>query len=166
MHSALLKLNELIFSPLNMVLSNLIKESESSSYEAHKFELVGKSIVFRIAKITPKKAGQFVTVWKRGENGLIEPFNHLDSVDLFIINTSTDNHFGQFVFPESVLCERNIVSYKDKTGKRAIRVYPSWEVNINSQAKRTQNWQLEYFLDLSPHTIIDYSKVKKLYGLI
>lgn len=41
MNLALLKLKELIFSPLNMIISNLIEESESSSYGAHKFELAG-----------------------------------------------------------------------------------------------------------------------------
>lgn len=165
MNLALLKLKELIFSPLNMIASNLIEESESSSYGAHKFELAGKSIIFRMAKITPKKAGQFVTLWKRGKNGSIEPFHHLDSADFFIINTHTDYHCGQFIFPKSILCERNIVSFKDKIGKRAIRVYPPWIININYQAKKTQKWQLDYFLDLSAHTIVDYSRAKKLYGL-
>ncbi len=31
----------------------------------------------------------------------------------------------------------------------ALRVYPSWVDNLNKSAKRTQTWQLQYFVDLS-----------------
>lgn len=31
----------------------------------------------------------------------------------------------------------------------AFRVYPSWENNLNQTATKTQEWQVQYFIDLS-----------------
>ncbi|MGC3124314.1 MepB family protein, partial [Enterococcus faecalis] len=33
----------------------------------------------------------------------------------------------------------------------AERFYPSWCQNLNKTAKKTQNWQLAYFTDLSKY---------------
>ena len=31
----------------------------------------------------------------------------------------------------------------------AMRIYPSWEYNLNQTAFKTQKWQLNYFIDLT-----------------
>jgi hypothetical protein len=142
-------------------ISNFKLSSESKAYGACQFELNGRSIISRNAKITPKKVGQFVTFWNRSKDGLIEPYNKLDHLDFYIVNVCAKNQFGQFVFPKSVLINKGIISSEEKEGKRAFRVYPSWEKNLNKQAERNQNWQLEYFYEINATTNIE--KVLELY---
>lgn len=104
-----------------------------------------KNIIYRIAKITPKKIGQFVLLYKRIGMSLIMPYDLSDQVDLFIVSVhSADNH-GQFIFPKEVLFQKGFVSKDGTGGKRAMRVYPPWDVAASPQAKKTQAWQLQYF---------------------
>lgn len=121
-------------------------------------------IVSRRARITPKKVGQFVTFWKRNDNGIIEPFKDSDLIDFFVVNVQSENNIGQFVFPKSVLIHQNIISTDKKEGKRAFRVYPDWDTPKNKQAERTQKWQLNYFYRIDES--IDFNKVKELYRLL
>ncbi|MBY5958169.1 MepB family protein [Membranicola marinus] len=102
-------------------------KTESKEYNACRIELNGLHVLSRNAKITPNKVGQFVTFWKRNGSGPIEPFNEKDRVDFFAVNVRTENEFGQFVFPKSVLIKRGILSTEKKEGKRAFRVYPNWD---------------------------------------
>ena len=162
-HQDLLASKELIYDKYNCECSNPIKEAESSEYGAYTFEIDALSVTFRVAKITPTKIGQFVTLWKRIGKGPIQPFDFTDPIDLFIISTRKDNRFGQFVFPKSVLCEQGIVSTNNKEGKRAIRVYPPWDVTLSKQAQKTQKWQLDYFLEISSEKPIDRELLNKLY---
>ena len=162
-HHDLLAVKELIYEKFNYECSIPIKEAESAEYGAYTFEIDTLSVTFRVAKITPTKIGQFVTLWKRIGTGPIQPFGHTDSIDLFIISTRKDNLFGQFVFPKSVLCEQGIVSTNSKDGKRAIRVYPPWDEALSKQAQKTQKWQLDYFLEISREKQIDIQLLKKLY---
>lgn len=69
----------------------------------------GLSIRFRVAKITLKKIGYFVSIWKRIGNRPIQPYDLLDSVDFFVICVRKNGRFGQFVFPKSVLYEKDII---------------------------------------------------------
>lgn len=164
-HQDLLDIKSLLYDPCRFTCSRPVMESESIDYGAYKFRLNGFSILFRIAKITPTKVGQFVTLWKRTGNGPIQPYDYSNPIDLFIISTRKDNHFGQFVFPKSVLCEQGVLSVKGKDGKRAIRVYPSWDETLNQQAKKTQQWQMKYFLEMPQNREIDFARVKLLYSL-
>lgn len=159
----LIATKELIYDKFNYECSIPIKEAESSEYGAYTFEIDTLSVTFRVAKITPTKIGQFVTLWKRIGKGPIQPFDFTDSIDLFIISTRKDNRFGQFVFPKGVLCEQGIVSNNTKEGKRAIRVYPPWDETLSKQAQKTQKWQLDYFLEISNEKPIDLELLKKLY---
>jgi hypothetical protein len=155
--------NELLYNKCGFELSNIEIENESSEYCAHRFEINNKKILFRQAKITPTKTGQFVTLWKRNiEKNVIEPFEISDDIDLFVVNVKSENQFGQFVFPKSILIEKGIVTDK-KEGKRAIRVYPIWDIAENSQARKTQKWQLDYFLEIPMDGSLDINRVKWLY---
>jgi hypothetical protein len=131
----------------NLKISQPTVELESTEYGACRFLLNDSNVLFRTAKITPTKTGQFVTLWKRINQGPIQPFDNNDLIDLFIISVRTENHFGLFIFPKSILITKEIVSDK-KEGKRAIRVYPSWDITNNKQAQKTQKWQLDYFLEI------------------
>jgi hypothetical protein len=166
MNDIVSRTKELLFEKCEFQISNIVIEKESSEYCAHRFEINGLKIVFRQAKITPTKTGQFVTLWKRKtEKSPIEPFEIADEVAFFVINVKTDLRFGQFVFPKLVLVEKGIVSDK-KEGKRAIRVYPPWNLTESKQAQRTQKWQLDYFLEIPINTNLDLNRAKLLYSEI
>ena len=164
-HNDLLFIQMLVFDACKFKYSLAIAEFESAEYGACSFELNNLSVRFRVSKITPTKIGQFVTLWKRIGKGSIEPFDSKDVLDLVIISARHETNFGHFIFPKSVLLEKRILSLNGKGGKRAIRVYPPWDSAINKQAQKTQNWQLNYFLDLSDEKEINFDRVKILYGI-
>lgn len=137
--------NTLVFIELGLEIKSIHLEHESAEYNACQLLLNDKKVLFRTAKTTPTKIGQFVTLWKRTPKGPIAPFAIEDNFDLVIVNTKTENHFGQFVFPKTILIEKGVFSTDLKEGKRAIRVYPPWNKTTSKQAQKTQQWQLEYF---------------------
>ena len=96
MHNDLLAVRELVYNKCGYASTYPVMEPESAAYGACIFSLNGLSVRFRVAKITPTKTGQFVTIWKRHSNGPIQPFDISDAVDLFIISTHKGNHFGQY----------------------------------------------------------------------
>jgi len=162
-HPDLLAAQRLMYEPAGLSCGNFVKEAESEEYGAFSFEMGHRSIKFRVAKITPTKIGQFVTLWKRTGNGPIQPYDSSDPIDFFVVSVRNANRFGQFVFPKSVLCEQGVVSKEGKGGKRAIRVYPAWDITDSRQAKKTQEWQLKYFFEIKPNVAIDATSVQKLF---
>ncbi|MES2576127.1 MAG: MepB family protein [Bacteroidota bacterium] len=162
----LIETKELVFDKCGFDLRNLEIEKESTEYCACKFDLDTIKILFRLAKITPTKIGQFVTFWKRSENGPIEPYAVSDEIDFFIINTKSNDKFGQFIFPKSVLCQQGIISTNLKEGKRGIRVYPPWDLTVSKQAQKNQKWQLEYFLEIPLNKSVNLDRAKQLYAII
>jgi hypothetical protein len=95
MNQTLTEIKELLFNKCGFEILNIKAEKESLEYCAHRLEINNKKIVFRQAKITPTKTGQFVTLWKRKTNkSLIEPFEINDELDLFVINVKTGTSFG------------------------------------------------------------------------
>lgn len=160
--SELEKINELVFKPCNFNLENIKPESESQEYSAHHFQLNKQHIIFRVAKITPTKTGQFVSIWKRNEQGITAPFDIKDDFDFMMIATKTPTHFGFFIFPKKILHEHRILSDETRDGKRGIRIYPNWDETTNKQAQKTQLWQSQFFLDLSTLEQIDLNRAKDL----
>lgn len=158
--TVLLATKTFVFDPCRFELTNPVLEKESKDYGAYQFELNGLKTLFRVAKTTPTKVGQFVTVWKRITKGPIQPFDLSDDIDLFIINTQNEDHFGQFVFPKSVLIQQGILTTDLKEGKRAIRVYPPWDITTNKQSQKTQKWQLDYFLEIPQNSISDHNQIQ------
>jgi hypothetical protein len=120
----------------------------NTDYGACNFELDGKVIEFRVSKVTPKKVGQFVAIWRRNKQGLTQPFEEMDKIDFIVISSRSGDNFGQFIFPKTVLIEKGIITNNKKEGKRGIRVYPPWDKAINKQAKETQSWQIKYFFNI------------------
>ncbi|WP_020531522.1 MepB family protein [Flexithrix dorotheae] len=140
-------IKERLFKQYPQSVQNLIIEQESREYEALNFELKGFKILYRKAKITPTKAGQFVTLWKRTENGPIAPYHLNEHFDFVIIATRKNDSHGLFLFPKSILVKQGIISTPAKEGKRGFRVYPPWDITTNKQAQKTQEWQLQHFVD-------------------
>ncbi len=145
-HSDLLVAQKLAYEPSGLSCRNIIQETESQDYGACVFELNNKTVKFRVAKTTPTKTGQFVTVWKRIGSGPIMPFDLADPIDFFVISVRNGEKIGQFVFPKNILSQKGILSKDGKGGKRAIRVYAPWDAANSEQAKRTQAWQHPFFL--------------------
>jgi hypothetical protein len=150
---------KVIFDTCKFECSSPELETESAEYGACKFKLNNFDIIFRVAKITPAKVGQFVTVWKRLGKGAIQPFDVSDPFDFFIIATRQDDHFGQFVFSKALLYEHDVISENGQGGKRGIRVYPAWDKTTNKQAHKTQKWQLDHFIDVSKNQPDDNSNM-------
>lgn len=153
----------LVYEPCQLVCKNLKREAESQEYDALTFEMNNIRIKFRVGKITSTKVGQFVTLWKRIGDGVILPHDLDDPVDLFIISVRRGEKFGQFVFPKTVLVEKGILSKEGKGGKRAMRIYPPWDVTNNRQANKTQIWQLRYFFEIPTMGTINIDHVQKLF---
>jgi hypothetical protein len=162
-HNDFFETKALVYNPCGFECSYPVAEAESAEYGACSFTLNGLPVKFRVAKTTPIKVGQFVTLWKRNGAGPIEPFNTLDEIHFFVISTRTDTNFGHFVFPKAVLLSKGIISGNGKEGKRAIRVYPPWDIATSSQAKKTQQWQSAFFLQIYGAVLVDTTRVQQLY---
>ncbi|HSY60750.1 MAG TPA: MepB family protein [Cytophaga sp.] len=163
LHSDLQLAKELVYNPCGFEFRNFKLHTESAEYAACSFELNENNIEHRCSKITPTKIGQFVTIWKRNTEGTTVPFDISDGIDFIIITTKSENNIGQFIFPVSILADKNIISRNGKSGKRGIRVYPPWDVPTSKQALATQGWQLLFFIYVQKDTLknIDVSKFIK-----
>lgn len=161
-HSDLKVVKELVYDKCDFDLTNLKKNIESKEYGACTYELNGKTINHRKSKITPTKSGQFVTIWKRNNDGITKPFDNSDNFYFVIITARNDDSFGLFIFPKSVLADKGIITRNGKEGKRGIRVYPPWDTTTNKQAIKTQTWQIKYFLTIKNDNTIDLDLAKKL----
>ncbi|CAM2750917.1 MepB family protein [Janthinobacterium lividum] len=139
-----------------------VPEAESADYGACRADLHGKRLVLRVAKTTPTKTGQFVTVWKRPHpEADIAPLDEADPVDVVIIAVADDDgaRHGFFIFPRSVLLERGVMSRAGQGGKRALRVYPPWCAPESIQALRTQRWQAGCFVAAG-----DQQRLEQMFG--
>ncbi|MFN7093990.1 MAG: MepB family protein, partial [Burkholderiales bacterium] len=63
------------------------------------------------------------------------------------------------------LYKYGIISKNAQGGKRAIRVYPPWDKPTNPQAKRTQAWQSQFFLEVFKDRVIDHNRTRLLYNI-
>ncbi|WP_286966649.1 MepB family protein [Flavobacterium sp. UBA4854] len=160
----LLLSKEIVYDQADLLLASLQKESESDEYKAHRFLINNKKICYREAKVTPTKTGQFVTLWKRNQTGIIEPFAYSDDIDFVIITVRKDQNWGQFIFPKKIALEKGIFSTQNKQGIRATRVYPPWDETTSKQAQKTQKWQLDYFFLFTNPDDIDLNEIRKIFA--
>lgn len=160
MDKLLLQIEKNIYTPNALLITNYELAQEGNPYAACEFNLNAKHVIYRNAKVTPTKTGQFVTFWKRNHLGVTVPYAEADKLDFLIITTKSKTNLGQFVFPKSVLINKGIISTDFKSGKRGFRLYPSWDTPTSKQALNTQQWQLKYFYTIEPS--IDISFVKSL----
>lgn len=158
------KIKETVYDCCSLKLTNYILNKESKDYFACSYLLNEKRVISRTAKITPKKNGQFVVLWKRIDNRSIMPYHCFDVIDFVIVNVKDENYFGQFIFPKAELVNQAVFSTDLKEGKRAIRVYPPWVEVTSKQAIKTQLWQLKYFLHLANEKLLDLNRARILYA--
>ncbi|MFK7641283.1 MepB family protein [Neisseria oralis] len=153
---------EQFLKPLGKTAVNIEREKESAEYGAVRFEMDGQTCLYRQAKHTPKKVGQFVALWKRpAMSGEIAPFDYDDGIDKVIILAEEHPRFGVFVFPCRLLVEKDIFSEKSIGGKRAFRVYAPWVMPSAAQAKLAKIWQCDHFVELTDTTqgLVQLAKV-------
>ena len=107
-----------VYTPAGMQLTGLaLREAESAEYGASRFGLDGQTIVFRVAKTTPTKIGQFVTIWKRPTSGsIIAPLDIDDGVAFVVVSVFDATHRGQFVFDHKILASKGIMPINGKGG--------------------------------------------------
>lgn len=138
-------LNAVLANTSNTPITEFESAMEKNEYAASKFVLGGKTILFRQAKITPKKIGLFVAIWKRNQLGITAPYDEGDKFDFMVIAVKEENLEGVFVFPKAALVALGIISTSKKEGKRGMRVYPQLESGMNKQALQTFAKQKVYF---------------------
>lgn len=147
------------------VTTQAVREEESAEYGACRLGLDGREVVFRVAKTTPTKIGQFVTLWKRPTPGAeIAPLDGEDGVAIVVVSVADATHRGQFVFPRKTLLDKGVMSRAQQGGKRAIRVYPPWSKPVVPEAIRTQKWQLQYFLSLPLEAGAGEARIRQLFA--
>jgi hypothetical protein len=135
------------------ITTNPLSELESAEYGACQFEIESKNIIFRVAKTTPTKIGQFVTLWKRpNSDSDIAPLDFEDHFKFIMIFVYNDLNSGVFLFNKNILTKKGVISLHNKGGKRAIRVYPPWCNPDSKQAISSQKWQCEYYISLDQTT--------------
>lgn len=142
-------------------------EAESTEYGACRVVLDGHTVAFRVAKTTPTKIGQFVTIWKRPTpDSEIAPLDITDDVQFVVISVADAIHRGQFIFNQKILLAKGVMSRNGTGGKRAIRVYPPWSNPTAKDAIRTQQWQTQHFLPLAADGTAESSElVRKLFQI-
>jgi len=156
------KIEKLLLKVDGQNISNFTIENECEEYFGFNFQIKNLNFKFRKSKITPKKVGQFVTLWKRNAEKQTEPFNENDNFDFYIFASEQDENFGFFMFSKKLLIEKNILSTKSKEGKRGFRLYPTWTKTENKQAEKTQSWQTKYFIDFKNKEQDNIEKLKSL----
>ncbi|MCL2586774.1 MAG: MepB family protein [Firmicutes bacterium] len=100
--------------------------------------------IFRKSKITPKKIGQFVTIYKR-TNGFNMPFDSTDNFDFIVIEVVEGDYRGRFKFGKEVLIKNGVITHGETRGKMGLRLYPPWIKPAAKQAINSQKWQLPHF---------------------
>jgi hypothetical protein len=159
---------------------------DNSKYDALAFSLNEHDIVYRKGKVTPDRPGAFLTVWQRPalstSNGN-KPIP-LRSHELDYLFVKVDRHSnvrddeesnnspqsGMFVFPVLLLIEKGIVSTEFNKGKTGFRVFPPWSQDrgtvatkvFSASGKKTQRWQLPYFLKVDKDGLIDACELNKI----
>jgi len=141
-----------VFEDSGLVLTRpAVREVESVDYGACRLEIDDRSIAFRVAKTTPTKVGQFVTIWTRADpESEIAPFDTTDSIRSIVIAAFDKDHRGLFIFNRQELVRRGIMSIEGRGGKRAIRVYAPWVQVGSKQAVQTKRWQVGSFVQIQP----------------
>lgn len=149
MTAMLASIEEKAFHPASLQITNQVKDAGSEDYDGLDLLCNGNvRIKYRKAKLTPKKVGNFVALWKRSTSGDTEPFALSDPFDFYMIAVHSESRSGFFMFPKQALADNGVLTDGAKEGKRGFRLYPDWEEAPNRQAMKTQQWQSAYFVDL------------------
>jgi len=125
------------------------REAESADYGACRLSVNHQTVVFRVARTTPTKVGQFVTLWQRpGGVNEIAPLDSEQGIAAVMVAVFDEENRGIFLFDGDILVKQGVFSRQGVGGKRALRVYAPWVTPLSRQALKTQQWQSRYFYPL------------------
>lgn len=155
-------ITEFFKNNFNLETSEIKQDLSCKDYFGCDFMLNSLKIKFRVAKITPKKTGQFVTLWKRNKENITEPYTINDSFDFTIIYVENDLNKGFFIFSKEKLQEKDLISSETSSGKRGFRIYPEWDFVESKQAMKTKDWQVKYFFNLQSPSKIDLERIQNI----
>ncbi|MBD3581151.1 MepB family protein [Flavobacterium selenitireducens] len=145
----LYRIDSEIWNPLGFIFSDGQADVGSREYDGCVFALDSCRILYRKAKITPRKTGQFATLWKRNHENKTTPYHLDDDFDCCIIAVEQNEKFGIFVFPKQVLASHGIIGSGRKPGKRGFRLYSDFDITLSKQAQSTKSWMKDFFVDLA-----------------
>jgi len=91
MQKKLQQLEDFFLRHAGMNFTPQTRDIECEEYSGYTCLLDTFTIKFRKAKITPKKIGQFVTVWERNAEGITTPFSISDPFDFYLILTKASS---------------------------------------------------------------------------
>lgn len=140
MKKELTHLDSTLFNAFGVNIANICREEETGDYCGYNFQLGSFHIKYRKGKVTPKKIGQFVALWKRSTEEKTEPYHIDDNFDFYLVETEHEHNRGCFMFPKTILSDKQILSVEGKEGKRGFRVYPIWDFPESKQAISTKTW--------------------------
>jgi hypothetical protein len=177
------------FTPAGYKLTKAIELDpipESAKYNGLILSLNEQKIIYRQGKITTDRPGAFLAIWRRPvlactDNNKPIPLTHSD-IDYLLVKvedsilTNSDmllnkQRSGFFIFPVALLIKQGIVTSKKSTGKTGFRVFPPWSQDrgdagtkvFSESAKKTQRWQLPYFIEINDDGLIDSNQLNKIF---
>ncbi len=148
--------------------------AENAKYEALTFSLNEKLCLYRKANVTPDRPGAFLSIWQRpaleANNGNKPIPLASDELDYLFILVEDKSGRGLFIFPVQLLIKKGIVSSSAKRGKTGFRVFPPWSQDrgalgtqvFSVSGKKTQAWQLPYFIAMDKDGSIDKNELRKI----
>jgi len=166
-----------VYRKCGFLISKVTTDQYNVDYEACSFDINGLHVHFRKGKVTPDRPGNFVCLWVKLHGTNVPLDCQSTNIDFLVVDVTSREGLssGQFVFPKQTLIEKNIISngldesnrLKRKKGKLSFRVFPPWASPAES-AKKTQEWQNEYFYYLSNNGAepLNYSRLKSLFHIV
>ena len=138
-----------IFEPLGILYSTPLVNTYEHTHRSFTTIINNKRCIISLAEKTAKKTGFFVTFWKKDHNNKSLPYDTKDPLDVLIIIAEEDVHYGVLILSRELLTQKKIVSSASAPGKRGFRIYTDWNRPESRHARITQQWQSQYFLNLS-----------------
>lgn len=92
---------------------------------------------------TGKKAGEFVSIWKKNNFNKNVPYEEKDNFTFMVIIFSHEKEY--LILEKNILKEKNILTSSIGIGKLGMRVYSSLCDLDTENAQKTATWQ-KYFL--------------------
>ena len=163
---------------------------EAKQYDGVTFSLNEKKCVYRKGKVTTDRPGAFLALWKRpilssSQDNKPIPLAEEDLDYLFIkveehAVVDKDNQsikklkVGVFVFPVSLLIKKGVLTSVKHKGKTGFRVFPPWSGDrgnvatkvFSKSGKKTQAWQLPYFVEIDQNGSVDLSTFNQIFTSI
>jgi len=165
------------FSPAGYKITTAVELDpvpENAKYDALTFSLNDREVVYRKGNVTPDRPGAFLSVWQRPAlddiNGNKPIPLKSDELDYLFVQVESESECGMFIFPVATLKEKGIVSSATTKGKgkTGFRVFPPWSQDrgvagtkvFSESGKKTQRWQLPYFIEMSESGLINSLDIK------